>query len=93
MKVSELTVKNVAEFIRLDEYDEKELKDILEAAKSYAKNYTNLAPAQMDENEEISIAVLILCQDMYDNRAAAADAAAQNKTLTNILNMHSYNLV
>lgn len=95
-KVSEITVYDVADYIRLDEMDSSEqntIQTILEVAKTYVKKYTGRTDAELDESQDFVIAVLVLCQDMYDNRALYLTGAMQNKVVDSILSLHSCNLL
>ena len=98
MKVSEITPEYIADYARVDEPDEITLMQIqgaLTAAIEYAKSYTGLNNEQMDEHEDITIAVLIIATDMYDNRNLYQDYKFKetNKTVECILGMHSINLL
>jgi hypothetical protein len=89
-KVSEITTQDIAEYIRLDEIgdaDEKQLSTFLTIAKDYIKNYTALE--DLDEYADLVIVVLILCQDMYDNRVMYIDKGNPNKVVQTILDMHT----
>ena len=91
-KVSEITAKDIAEFIRLDELvgvEEKQLSTFLLVAKEYITKYTGLT--DLDEFADLVIAVYILCQDMYDNRAMYVDKNNPNKVVQTILDMHTRN--
>lgn len=94
VKVSEITVQEVAEFIRLSEASEEDLnflKKCLEIAKSYIKNYTGVE--DLDSQADFVICVYLLCQDMYDNRTIYSDKTTPNKTFETILNLHCRNLI
>ena len=89
-KVSEITTTDIADFIRLGEVsdaDEKQLQTFLTVAKNYVANYTALD--DLDEYADLVIAVLILCQDMYDNRSLYIDKNNPNKVVQTILDMHT----
>ena len=89
-KVSEITTADIAEYIRLGEVsdaDEKELQTFLTVAKNYVANYTALD--DLDEYADLVIAVLVLCQDMYDNRSLYIDKNNPNKVVQTILDMHT----
>ena len=91
-KVSEITTKDIADYIRLDEVssaDEIQLSTFLTVAKDYIKNYTALE--DLDEYADLVIVVYILCQDMYDNRALYTDKSNPNKVVQTILDMHTRN--
>ena len=89
-KVSEITTQHIADFIHLDEVgkaEEFQLSTFLSVAKDYIKNYTDLD--DLDEYADLVIVVLILCQDMYDNRVLYVDKDKPNKVVQTILDMHS----
>ena len=90
-KVSEITTKDIADFIRLDEVsgaEEIQLQTFLTVAKNYVTNYTALD--DLDEYADLVIAIYILCQDMYDNRAMYIDKKTiPNKVVQTILDMHT----
>lgn len=95
-KVSEVTAADLAEYLRVGEVAESEegfLSTIIGAAKSYMTKYTGLTAEQLDESSDIVIALLVLCQDMYDNRALYVDSANVNLAVQSILDMHSVNLL
>lgn len=98
MKVSEIQIENIAEYLRLDigdlsGYEKKELEIMLAAAKSFVKSYTGLANEAIDSHEDIAIVVLVLSQDMYDNRTLYVDSGNLNKIVDTILGMYSVNLI
>ena len=89
-KVSEITTADIAEYIRLGEVsdaEEKQLQTFLTVAKNYVTNYTALD--DLDEYADLVVVVLILCQDMYDNRSLYIDKNNPNKVVQTILDMHT----
>lgn len=93
MKVSEITVKEVAEHLKLDEINKQEIEAILESAKSYIRSFTGLSDEEIDRHEDFYIVVLVLCQDMYDNRCMYVEKNTVNKVIETILGMHCVNLL
>lgn len=94
VKVSDLTVGDIADYIRLSEPSDEDVIFItkcLEIAKSYIKNYTGVE--DLDSQADFVICVYLLCQDMYDNRTIYSDKATPNKTFEMILNLHCGNLI
>lgn len=92
MKVSEITPEYVAEYLRADYEAEKQLfSDILAASKAYIKSYTGAE--DLDIYEDLSIAALIVCGDMYDNRQLTLQYEKVNPAVEQILALHSYNLL
>ena len=89
-KVSEITTKDIADFIRLGEVsdaEEKQLQTFLTVAKDYVTNYTALE--DLDEYADLVLVIYILCQDMYDNRSLYIDKNNPNRVVQTILDMHT----
>ncbi len=98
MKVSEITVKNLADYLKLNyqslsEEEILELATFLQAAQSFISDYTGLTSTQIDTHETFVIAVYVLVQDMYDNRTLYVDKSSLNRVVEMILGMHSVNLL
>lgn len=95
-KVSDITVDSVADYLRLDEVTDSEkntLAMLISIATSFIKSYTGLDDDGVDKYPEFVIVVLILCQDMWDNRTMYVDSKDLNNTAQSILAMHSVNLL
>lgn len=100
-KVSEITIQDVADYLRLTEYEEHDIETYLNIAKNYISNYTGIPEANEDEEEEDAetldsyadfiIVVYVLCQDMYDNRSMYVNSGNINKVVQTILDMHTRN--
>ena len=98
MKVSEITNEFLLNYIRYDdagEIEKKEIDTFLESAISYCISYTGLSKEELDEHEDITIAILLLVADMFDNRNLYIEGKASNinKSVECILGMHSTNLL
>lgn len=95
-KVSEVTSTDLAECLRVGEVTPSEeglLKTIIGASTAYMCKYTGLTMEQLDESQDFVPVLLVLCQDMYDNRALYVDSANVNRMVQSILDMHSVNLL
>lgn len=95
-KVSEITVDDIANYLRLFEPSEEEkeyIGIILNSTKDYILTYTGLKKEELDNYSELSIVVFILCSDLYDNRALYVEKNNINRTVESILNLHSRNLL
>ena len=102
-KVSEITIQDIADYIKLDEYDESEIETYLNIAKNYISNYTGIPvwdEDEYDDDEDVEtldsfadfvIVVYVLCQDMYDNRCMYVNSGNINKVVQTILDMHTRN--
>ena len=93
MVISEIKTQNVADFLRLDEDDKAALTPIMDAARAYIMDYTGLTEDQLDEHDDFYIAFMVLCQDMYDNRAMYVEKGDVNRVLDSILFRHRTNFV
>jgi len=95
-KVSEITYQDVADYIRLDEITQDEqntLNNLINIATTYIASYTGLTAEQIDTHADFVIVVLILCQDMWDNRTLYVDSGNLNNVVDTILGMHAVNLL
>ena len=95
-KVSEITYEDVAEYIRLNEVtadDINTLNNLINTSKNFICNYTGRTIEELDDFGDFIIVGLILCQDMWDNRALYIDKKDLNKVVETILGMHSVNLL
>ena len=96
MKVSELTKEIVANYIRVEitTLTTPILDLVLPAAITYCATYTGLEPKDLDEYDDMAIAVLALCGEFYDNRTyTAVENAIVNPTTQAILDKYSMNLM
>lgn len=89
MKVSEITYREIAEYIKLSEIGEEDktlLNNLINIAKTYLKENTGVQ--DLDEFNDFVIVIFILCQDMYDNRTLYVDNTNMNKVVESIIGMH-----
>ena len=95
-KVSEITYQDVAEYLRLDELTQDEintLNTLITVSKTYIKQYTGRTDEEIDTFSDLVIVMLILCQDMWDNRALYIDKSNLNHVVESILSLHAVNLL
>lgn len=96
VKISEVTVLDAIHHAKEDAEDEDIVKDFtafLVAAKSFIRSYTGLTLEQLDDYEDVTIALFVLINDMHDNRAYIVREDKVNRTVQTILDMHSVNLI
>ncbi|WP_259596015.1 head-tail connector protein [Clostridium botulinum] len=76
-------------------YDEdKELLEIFkDASVDYIKSYTGLTDEEINNKNDLTIALLVLVSGMFDSRSIEADKTNINLILDSILGLHSRNLV
>ena len=95
-KVSEITSQDLADYIRIPDPDQNDLNTLstlLTVAKVYVGEYTGRTIADLDNYKDIIIVVMILVQDMWDNRTNYVDSDNPNKVVESILGLHSVNLL
>jgi len=56
-------------------------------------SYTGRTLEELDELQDVIIVILILVQDMYDNRTLYVDSTNINHVVESILDLHSVNLL
>lgn len=96
VKVSDVTSADLAAFLRVGEvtpHEDGYLSTLIGAATAYMCKYTGLTASQLDESQDFVQVLLVLCQDMYDNRALYVDSANANRMVQSTLDMHSVNLL
>lgn len=95
-KVSEVTAEDVAEYLRLTEVTEDETKtlnNLMNIAKAFMSNYTGRTTEELDNYQDFVIVLLVLVQDMWDNRRLYVDHLNLNYVVDSILGLHSVNLL
>ncbi len=98
MKVSEVTVEILSDYLRLDdptEIERAEISRMMVSARHYIKARTGLSDEGVDANEDITAAFFILVADQFDNRNMLIEtkASSQNPAVAAILDMHAVNLL
>ena len=96
MKLSELTTDRVLSQIRADDTAENRayVEDIvLPAAKAHCLARTDRTLEELDQWDDVVIAVLCICADMFDVRAYTMNGIQLNPTVEQILHSHSRNFL
>lgn len=97
MKLSEVDLTIVKEYLRQDsDEDDRLITAIIEASKSYICNYTGQSIEQLEEHEDVTVAVLVLIAEFYDNRTINVNDRLNlrmNTMLEGLLGRHSVNLL
>jgi Mor family transcriptional regulator len=94
--VSQITTDDLYDYLRIAEKDTDTtnlLSTLLSVAKVYVGEYTGRTIQDLDNYRDIIICVLVLVQDMYDNRTLYVDKGNVNKVVESILGLHSVNLL
>lgn len=94
--VNDVTFNDILNYLNLTESeitedDRKLITSSMTIAKEYILDYTGAT--DIDSKEAFEIAYKVLIQDMWDNRALYVDGKEVNELISNILGMHSTNLL
>lgn len=97
MKLSEVDLTFAKEYLRQDgSDDEKLIQMLVDASKNYVVNYTGLSLEELEQHEDVCIAVLVLIAEFYDNRTISINDKLNlrvNTMLESLLGRHSVNLI
>ena len=96
MKISEVTVQDLVNYAHEDAEDLElhgTFNTMLIACKAYIKGYTGLTDEQMETKEDLTIALMVLVNEMYENRIYTVKDDKVNVVIKSILDMHSINLL
>ncbi|MDK0692469.1 head-tail connector protein [Clostridium perfringens] len=94
MKPYEINLEYLKQYLRIDDNESDDLLLlILSSAKAYVKSVTGQDENYLDFKEDISIAILSLCCDLYENREYSVKNENVNRIVNTILNMHKINNV
>lgn len=92
MKISEVTLEMVKNYLRVDgDEDDLLLNAIMDASKKYISSY--IGSADLDQYDDLTIAFMCLVADMYDVREWKTNVANNNNTVTTILGFHCGNFL
>lgn len=94
MKMSEITPQIVKDYCGISDDDSDDIieKGLLPAAREYIKGYTGLTAEQCDDHEDISIACMVLVNDMFSQRDYTISMHRQvSPTVKTILGMYAVN--
>lgn len=92
MKVSEVTLEMVKNYLRVDsDSDDVLIQALMTASENYIKSY--LGTDNLDQWEDVTVAYLCLISDMYDVREWKTNIANNNNTVTCILGFHCGNFL
>lgn len=92
MKISEVTLEMVKNYLRVDgDEDDLLLNAIMDASKKYISSY--IGSSDLDQYDDLTIAFMCLVADMYDVREWKTNVANNNNTVTTILGFHCGNFL
>ena len=78
MKISEITLEMIKDYINAPEEKDKTVQLLLDSSKHFIKNRTGISDDEkLDKYEDLTLALLCLCSDMYDRRQFMLDSKSR----------------
>lgn len=94
MLLSEISIADLKDYANVyHDQDDALFHSILQGSKHFIKNYTGKSITDLDDCEDVTIALFILSNEMYDNRMVSTDNKNVSFVVKQILDSHSYNLL
>lgn len=98
MKVSEITLEQVLDYLRIDdasEIEESEVEMFMDSAKATILATTGLTQEQVDEHADLVHPYFLLISDQFDNRNGIIEnkTATVNHSIMETIRRHAINYV
>jgi hypothetical protein len=101
MKMSEVQVSDIKQYANIFfDDDDNMLSTILQAGKVFISNYIGIPLTSddplvdcCDNHEDLTIALFVLCNEMYDVRNFTVEASKINFVIKSILEIYAVNLL
>lgn len=93
MKINEVTTDLIMNYCNAYEEDKPLLEIFKDASVQYIKSHTGLTVDEMNVLDDLTIALLVLVNGMFDSRSIECNKDKVNLILDSILGLHSKNLV
>ncbi|MBY7006795.1 phage gp6-like head-tail connector protein [Clostridium botulinum] len=93
IKINEVKTDLLINYCNAYDEDKQLLEIFKDASVDYIKSYTGLTDEEINNKNDLTIALLVLVSGMFDSRSVEADKTNINLILDGILGLHSKNLV
>jgi hypothetical protein len=94
MKLSEVAVSDLKQYANVyHDLDDSLFAAILAGAKQFIANYTGKELVDLDVHEDLTIALFILSNEMYDNRMVSIENNKVGFVIRQLLDSHAVNLL
>ncbi len=93
IKINEVKTDLLINYCNAYDEDKQLLEIFKDASVDYIKSYTGLTDEEINTKNDLTVALLVLVNGMFDNRSIEADKDKVNLILDGILGLHSKNLV
>lgn len=94
MKVSELTLNLVKQYLRIDGDDDDTLVNLLiDSSKAYVTDYIGCNEDDLDKWPDVTVAILAIIADTYEVRQFTTSVVSTSPLILSTLDLHCSNLV
>lgn len=94
MKVSELTLDIIKQYLRIDGNDDDVLLEMLLAASiQYCTSYMGCTKEDLEKYDDVTIVILALISDSYEVRQFTTSTVTLNPIMQGVLDLHCSNFL
>lgn len=94
MKVSELTLNTIKQYLRVDgNNDDILLQMLLDASVQYCTSYMGCTKADLEKYEDVTVVILGLISDSYEVRQFTTSTITLNPIMQGVLDLHCGNFL
>lgn len=94
MLISEVTIADLKGYANCyHDLDDSLFSAILLGARAFLASYTGKPIEELDDHEDLTIALLILSNEMYDNRMVHVESNKVGFVIKQLLDAHCINLL
>jgi uncharacterized phage protein (predicted DNA packaging) len=94
MKVSELTLNTIKQYLRIDGNDDDVLLQmLLDASVQYCTSYMGCNKQELEKYEDVTVVILSLISDSYEVRQFTTSIITLNPFMQGVLDLHCGNLL
>lgn len=94
MKVSELTLDTIKQYLRIDNNEDDILLDaFLSASIQYCTSYMGCTKEDLEKYEDVTVVILGLISDSYEVRQFTTSTITTNPIMQGVLDLHCGNFL
>lgn len=94
MLISQVTITDLKQYANVyHDIDDSLFQAILMASKQFIISYTGKSVDELDTYEDLTVALLILSNEMYDNRMVHVESNKVGFVIKTLLDSHAVNLL
>lgn len=95
MKISEVTVELIKSgYLHIYHDEDDNILDLMKIASiAHIKNYTGLNDEELETKDDLTIALLVLVSELYENRIMTVEKDKVNPVIKSILDSHCINFL